>query len=374
MADPPPEEARAFTPLERAAIVLATLDRDAAANILRYVKPEAVVNITKAIQDLGAVKARDRDTVLHGCLTSIEHMEEEVHGTEETAEFLRGSALDEAGEVEDVGEGEAGIEELPGAEVGGEGEIGGEDETPMFDEDLQLPEAEPRVTAGFTSLANMDPQEVAMLISSEQPGIMAMVLRKLPGTAAASVLDALPREAARQAMVFLCTSRAPSEDVIRRVDALLDAQFGQETGGDEHRAGGDRVQDVTGILQQAAGELSDDMLEAISQKSPDLADAIRDRLFTFDDIVRLADTDMRRVLSETDMSIVAVALRGSSDDLKNKFLSNMSKRAASGLEEEMQYSQRTRMSEIRTRRREIVDTVRRLEAEGQITTRGEEYV
>ncbi len=379
MADPqtqpqpspaPAEEARSFTPLERAAIVLASLDRDAAAKILRHVNPKAVVGISKAIQSLGVVDGRDRDAVVHGCLSTVRNMDDGVFGTAEVAQYLLKEGLNER-ELPETMLTPGGASE-PGEDV--DVDVDAEEDEGEDVEDAEgivpMIEAEP---AGFSTMANMDPREVADLLAQEQPGVISMVLRRMPGEAAGAVLDELPIDVAKRSIVFLCTSRPPSDEVARRVEAFFDSQFGQDAAGHGNSAA-DRMERVTGILQSVTSELTEDLLSAISEKSGDLAETIRDRLFTFEDIERMGDMDMRRILAETDMAAVAVALRGTTPSLREKFLANMSKRAAEGLREEMQYAQRIRMSEVQTRRREIVDTVRRLEAQGQVSTRGEEYV
>ena len=327
---------REYSPLEKAAILLASLDRPAAAKVLQRLTPDVVLKVTQSIRKLGLVPGPDRDRTIRECLQGIRQMGNAVQGNDHAAASLLTEVLGEKGAAALMSEGEASEGGMPG-------------------------------------IARMDPRQAASLIEREPPGIVALIMRRLPGRAAAAILEALPRDLARRAVVFMCNSQPPSEKAVRRVEALLKMHYEEPPA--SGRAGIiDPLEAVTAILQQAGKDLGGELLDAIQHSSEEAANKIRDRLFTFDDIVRLTDMDMRRVLSETETAAVAVALRGTSEEVRQKVFGNMSARAAEGLREEMEYAQKVRTSEVQLRRRAIVDTIRRLEAEGQISTSGEDYV
>jgi flagellar motor switch protein FliG len=121
--------------------------------------------------------------------------------------------------------------------------------------------------------------------------------------------------------------------------------------------------------------VEEDLLAAIQEKSEALATNIRDRLFTFEDIVKLGDMAIRRVMQEIDMTVLGIALRNAPLDLREKFTRNMSKRAAEGLKEEMEFSQKVRLTDVEAKQREIVNVIRKLVSDSQISLGGEdEYV
>ena len=123
--------------------------------------------------------------------------------------------------------------------------------------------------------------------------------------------------------------------------------------------------------------LSQNILQAIDEKSPALGTDLRDRLFKFDDIVRLNDMDMRRIMQEVNMDTLAIALRTAPMDVREKFFGNMSKRAAQGIKEDMGFSSKIKLSEVEVKQKEITSLIRDLDGRGEISIRGggrNEYV
>jgi flagellar motor switch protein FliG len=212
------------------------------------------------------------------------------------------------------------------------------------------------------------------MLTREQPGVISMVLRHVPGPLAAEILDLLPSELRRRVIVFMCTADPPSDEIVSRVESLLNAK----TGGSrktKKTSENDKLDVVTAIIQHAKRSVEEDLLAAIQEKSEALATEIRDRLFTFEDIVKLGDMAVRRLMQEIDMSVLGIALRNAPLELREKFTNNMSKRAAEGLKEEMDLSQKVRLTDVEAKQREIVNAVRTLATDGQVSLSGEdEYV
>jgi flagellar motor switch protein FliG len=233
---------------------------------------------------------------------------------------------------------------------------------------------QPPTKASFGSLAVMSAEQVAGILSREQAGVIAMVLRFMPGPLGAEILDILPSEIRRRVIVFMCTAEPPSEEIVARVESLINAKTGPSK---KSKKGGDvdKLDAVTAIIQHAKRSVEEDLLGAIQEKSEALATEIRDRLFTFEDVVRLSDIAMRRVMQEIDMGVLAIALRNATPELRDKFFRNMSKRAGEALREEMEFSQKVRLTDVEAKQREIVNVIRTLAADGQISLSGEdEYV
>jgi flagellar motor switch protein FliG len=232
-------------------------------------------------------------------------------------------------------------------------------------------------TASHTSFADLtalSSEQVAELVMHEQPGVIALVMRFIPGPVAAEVLGILPSEIRRRVIVFMCTASDPSDDVIARVNAILSAKM-RSSKKIRKSNQADRLNMIVGILQHADRPIEEDLLAAVQEKSEALAKDIRDRLFTFEDVVKLSDIAIRRVMQEIDMAVLAIALRNANVELREKFFRNMSKRAAQGLKGEMEFAQKVRLTDVQAKQREIVNVVRNLEAEGQLTTgTTDEYV
>jgi len=331
---------RELTPEEKIAVLIASLDQAMAASILQQLDPRVMVKVVNSIKKLGGGPGPGRDRASSERLAGIREMGNAVQGDEATVNTLLTRAVGEKRAA-------AMLAETKGEEQHRE---------------------------SFAALGQLGPEQLAGILSREQPGIIALVLRHLPSELSAEVLELLSSEVRRRVIVFMCTAEPPSEEVVAKVEALLNAKAGP-TKKQKKTSDADKLDVVTGIIQHAKGSVEEDLLNAIEEKSEMLANAIRDRLFTFEDIVKLSDVAMRRVMQEIDMGVLGIALRNANAELKEKFFNNMSKRAAEGLKEEMEYAQKVRLTDVEAKQREIVNVIRSLEAQGQIAVAGEdEYV
>ncbi|HBA84871.1 MAG TPA: hypothetical protein DCZ95_12325 [Verrucomicrobia bacterium] len=327
-----------LSPEEKIAVLIASLDQAVSASILQQLEPRVMVKVVNAIKKLGVVPGPVRDKAIAECLSEIREMGHAVQGDESMVTTLLNQAVGEKKAAAMLSENRT--------EEGGE---------------------------AFAGMAQMGPEQIAGLISKEQAGVIALVLRHLPSSLSSEVMEVLPSETRRRVIVFMCTAETPSEEVVSRVEAHLSAKTGPTK--KKKASEGDKLDAVTGIIQHAKSSVEEDLLAAIEEKSEVLANAIRDRLFTFEDIVKLSDVAMRRVMQEIDMGVLAIALRNGNAELKDKFFGNMSKRAAEGLKEEMDYAQKVRLTDVEAKQREIVNTVRALAGQGQISIGSEdEYV
>jgi flagellar motor switch protein FliG len=110
------------------------------------------------------------------------------------------------------------------------------------------------------------------------------------------------------------------------------------------------------------------LLENLAQEDPELVEEIRRLMFVFEDVAKLSDKDVQSVLKSVETSQWAMALKGASEELKQKIMGNMSQRAAKMLSEEIEFLGAVRLSDVETVQQQIVDIVRRLEDAGEIST------
>jgi flagellar motor switch protein FliG len=154
-------------------------------------------------------------------------------------------------------------------------------------------------------------------------------------------------------------------EIIREVERGLETRMASVMSQSFENAGG--VPTVTEILNVTDRGTGRTLLENLAQEDPDLVEEIRRLMFVFDDIQKLSDKDMQGVLKNVESAQWAMALKGASQDLRDKVVGNMSKRAADMLMEEMDYLGSVKLSEVETVQQQIVDIVRRLEDAGEIT-------
>lgn len=181
----------------------------------------------------------------------------------------------------------------------------------------------------------------------------AVLLLTMPEEAAADILRRLDRDA----VMDVTREIAGLEG---RLSAIVSQTF-EKTGG---------VETVAGILNLADRTTERAILEHLETADPELVEEIRRLMFVFEDINLVDDRGIQTVLKEVDNSDLALALKTSSDDLKNKILRNMSERAAAMINEEMEYMGPVRLTDVETSQQKIVDIVRRLDDAGEIVIAG----
>jgi flagellar motor switch protein FliG len=148
----------------------------------------------------------------------------------------------------------------------------------------------------------------------------------------------------------------------KRMASVMSQQF-------ENAGGVASVAEMLNVIDRATER---SLLENLAQEDPELVEEIRRLMFVFEDISKLSDRDIQTLLKNVESSQWAMALKGASEELKDKILNNLSKRASDLLKEEMDYLGPVRLSAVEQTQQQIVDVIRRLEDAGEITTHGDE--
>jgi flagellar motor switch protein FliG len=161
-----------------------------------------------------------------------------------------------------------------------------------------------------------------------------------------------------------------SPDVIRQVEEGLESRMTSVMSQSYENAGG--VNSVAEILNVTDRTTERNLLESLAQEDPDLVEEIRRLMFVFEDINKLRDKDVQSVLKNVESAQWAMALKGASEELKEKILGNLSQRASQLLMEEMEYLGPVRVTDVESVQQQIVDIIRRLEDAGEISTHAEE--
>ena len=166
-----------------------------------------------------------------------------------------------------------------------------------------------------------------------------------------------------------------SPEVIRSISAVIEQRLKTLGGPQRESHGGVRA--VAELFNRLDRGVSQPVLEAIETQTPDLAVSIRNLMFVFDDLVNVDDTGLREIIQRADKKVLTIALKGATEEIRKRFFSNMSKRAADMLREEMDVLGAVRLREVEKAQQEIVAIARKLEEEGLIVTgaaAGEAYV
>jgi flagellar motor switch protein FliG len=327
---------------QKIAILLASLDERVAAGVLQQLDPDVIGQVANSIRRLGIVPGAAREKVLTECFHGINSMGNVVSGDDK----LIASLLTKA--------------------------IGEKRATAMLADETTASRV------AFEVLLDVSAEQIVSGLGSEQPAALATVLRHLPPEQAGEVLGLMPSKVRNKVIVHICKGKEPSAETLARIEKYVNSKFKQDKREDKRVETDDSLDVVAAILQNVDKSVSEELLSAIEGVSETVASQIKDKLFTFDDIIGLDDASIRRILQEVDMNSLAVALRNVSVDLKHKFFKNMSKRAGEGIKEEMEFAQKMKLSDIQARQKEIVEVIRSLDADGQISISGggggDEYV
>ncbi|MEA3393322.1 MAG: flagellar motor switch protein FliG [Pseudomonadota bacterium] len=222
--------------------------------------------------------------------------------------------------------------------------------------------------SGIESLKWMDPLSVAELLRNEHPQIVAAIMVHLDFDQAADVLKHLTERQRNEVMLRIATMEGIQPTALKDLNEVL---FKVLAGGDKIRKaslGG--VKTAAEMINLMGTVIEGTVIESIRSHDPELAQKIMDKMFVFDDVIKLDDKAIQMVLKEVSSDALIVALKGAQPELKEKFLSNMSSRAAETLREDLESRGPMRLSEVEAQQKEVLKIVRRLADEGQIVIAG----
>jgi flagellar motor switch protein FliG len=217
----------------------------------------------------------------------------------------------------------------------------------------------------FGFLQNVDSQNLLTFIIDEHPQTIALILSHLKPAFGAEIIAGLPSERQLSVIRRIATMGQTNPEIIQEVERGLESRMSSVMNQQFEKAGG--VPTVAEILNKTDRATERGLLENLAQEDPDLVEEIRRLMFVFEDIGKFSAKDVQTMLKNVESSQWAMALKGSSDTLKEKILGNMSQRAADMLREEMEYLGPVKLSSVEQVQQQIVDIVRRLEDAGEIT-------
>jgi flagellar motor switch protein FliG len=214
------------------------------------------------------------------------------------------------------------------------------------------------------SIADMDPRHIFNLIRDEQEQTMAFIISFLSPEKAAQVF-VLFRPEQRDSIIERLATLAPTPvEVAEKVVDVLNAKLGIRQTRALSQTGG--VTTAADVLNAMDKTVSRSLLAGMEGRNPELCQAIRKKMFTFEDLLLLNAAIIQRIMRETDMRDLALALKKASEPLKKLMLSNISRRAAEAVNDEMSFMGHVRLRDVEAAQFRIIDVVRRLEAEGEI--------
>lgn len=318
-----------LTGRKKAAIFLISIGREISSEVMKHLREAEIEELTLEIARIEKVDPEERDRVL------MEFQEMML-----AQEFITQGGIEYAREV---------LEKALGAE--------------------RAIEIINRLTSSlkvrpFDSIRQADPGQILNFIQGEHPQTISLILAYLPPEVSSQILQRLPEDMQADITRRIATMDRTSPDVIREVERILERKLSALVNEEFTTAGG--VDAIVEVLTKVDRATEKSILETLDSEDPQLAEEIKKRMFVFEDITLLSDRDVQAVLREVDMKELALALKAVDETVKEKIFSNMSKRAASMLQEDMEYMGPVRLRDVEEAQQKIVNIIRKLEEQGDI--------
>jgi flagellar motor switch protein FliG len=321
---------QSLTGRQKAAVFLITIGSNRAAEVLKHLTEREIEALSAEMATLWRVKAETAQGVMDELAGSFEQRSEFAVGGPDFAREVLGHLLGPTRAEEIIGSITAQAELRP-----------------------------------FDFLRRTPPEQIVTFLADESPQTIALVVASLHTTVAARVLASLPAEEQSDVALRIAQMTDTNPGVVEAVERGLRQKLSNVLTQEFSSAGG--VDSLAEILNRAGRSTERNVLTAIGDNDAELADEIRQRLFTFDDIVLLADRDVQLLLREVDQKDLALALRGVGDDVKDKIFANMSARGSEMLQEDLETAQPQKRAVVEEAQGRIVAAIRRLEDSGAIT-------
>ena len=318
--------------IKECAYLMLALGHEEAAEVFKYLGPKEVQKLGTAMTSVGNVSRERMEVVLRA-------FHDETEGRVslgDSNEYIR-SVLKKA-----LGDDKAGH---------------------LIDRILQGNES-----AGIESLKWMDSASVAEMIRNEHPQIIATIMVHLDRDHASEILNLLTERLRNDVMLRIATLEGVQPMAMRELNEVLTQLLSGGEVTKKSSLGG--IKTAADILNYMGGAIEASVLANIREHDGDLAQKIQDQMFTFDNINELDDRSVQLLLREVQSETLIIALKGTSQELKDKIFKNMSTRAAEALKEDLEAKGPVRLSEVEAEQKEILKIVRKLVDEGQIVLGG----
>ena len=223
-------------------------------------------------------------------------------------------------------------------------------------------------TAAFSSLRGVDPLLLVDYLKGEHPQTIALVLAHLDFTKAAQIIRELPEKLQPEIIYRMANLGIVPSGIIEDIDILLKKEIEAMGSTESKKLGG--IETVAEIMNQIDHTTENNIFASLEEMDADLAEGIRQKMFVFEDIANIDNRGIQTILKEITNEDLSLALKTSSETLKNHILKNMSSRASEMLLEDMETMGPVKLSDVENAQQNIVRVARKLEAAGKIVIGG----
>jgi flagellar motor switch protein FliG len=326
----------------KAAILITLLGEDIASAVFKHLPERDIQAITQELATLGPVS-----------LDNAKQIIEEYHQLELTQEYLAAGGMDYATRILVKSFGDEGARHLL----------------------AKVSRAQELSASKVESLQRADPQQLAKFLEAEHPQTVALILGHLETKQASILLMKLPDEIRAEVVKRLAHLRQFSPEMAEKVSIILNRRL--LSLGEHSRMTYSGFKSVADLMNRLDTTAAQSILEEIEREEPNLAISIRNLMFTFEDFLEVPDVSLRELMGHVDRKALTLALKGASEELRDRFFRTMSTRAIEMLKEDMEMLGPVRSRDVAKAQQETIAVARKLESEGKIVLKAEgddEYV
>jgi flagellar motor switch protein FliG len=318
-----------FSPKEKAAILMIMLGKEYAARVFKYLSEEEVEQLTLSITSMRRVEPEIKEEVL---TEFIQMCIAQKYISEGGIEYAR-DILDRAFGPESAN-------------------------------DLIMKLSSSLRVKPFDFIRKADSAQVLNFIQNEHPQTIALILSYIDPKNSAAILASLPLEIQTSVIARIANMGITSPEYIKETERVLEKKLSTLNFGDTTSAGG--IDSLVKILNSVDRGTERHLLEALEESDAELVEEIRKRMFVFEDIVKLSNQAIQRVLKEIDNRDLAVALKGSTPEVAKVIYSNISTRLQEMIKEDIEVMGPVRVRDVEEAQQKIVNTIRQLDDSGEI--------
>lgn len=315
--------------LQKAAILLIALGPEKSASIFKHLKEEEIESLTLEIANTRSITPQVKESVIN-----------EFYQVCLAQQYIAEGGINYAREL---------LEQSFGAEKA-------MDVIGKLTASLQV--------KPFEFVRKTDATQLLNFIQDEHPQTIALILSYLSAAQSALIISALPPDKQADVAKRIAIMDRTSPDVIKEVEKVLESKLSSLVNQDYTIIGG--VDAIVDILNTVDRGTEKHIMETLEIEEPELADEIRKKMFVFEDILLLDDRAIQRVLRDVDNSDLAIALKGSNEEVQNAIFNNLSKRLAVMIKEDMEFMGPVRMKDVEEAQQKIVNIIRKLEDSAEI--------
>ena len=331
-------ELEALSTTQRAAVLMLLLGEDQAASIIRYMDPKEVQALGAAMVSVGDISQEAVNEVLDDFISTFKKQTSLGLGTSDYVESVLRAAL-------------------------------GEDKAASVLGRINPTSA----SKGLEILRWMDARAIAEMVQGEHPQVVAIILSVLENAVAADVLSFLPQEARPEIVERVARLETVQPAAMEELEAIMRKQFASRSSSASSSFGG--VKAAAKIMNLTKVDMESAIMKGVESLDSDLAQAIQDNMLTFADLGSVDNRAIQTLLRNIEPDLLMVALKGADENVRDKFMSNMSERARAVFLDDMEAKGPMRLSDVEDAQKKIMRQARKLSEAGELMlAAGDDFV